>query len=159
MEQTTEESSVQIFGTLTVVVGLPGSGKSTYIKSLVETNPQLSVYDDYQGEAYDNDHDPRLSKHFGSLASDLKQAKHVVVSDIRYCVPYELNSFLAAILSVVPNVRIELKYFENNPKACRQNILARNREERVDKELELLDKLSDSYTLLTIEHLLVKNSS
>lgn len=153
MEQTTEDFASQPLGILTIIVGLPGSGKSTYIKALVEADSHLSVYDDYQGEAYDNDSDPRLSKHFGPLVSDLKRAKSVVVSDIRYCVPHELNVFLGAVLSVAPDVRIELKYFENNPEACEKNILARNREDRVEKELELLEKLSSGYVVPVIEYL------
>jgi len=155
MEHTTENFTSQPLGTLTIIIGLPGSGKSTYIKYLVEADPQIRVYDDYQGEAYRNDSDPRLSKYFGSLVSDLKQAKSVVVSDIRYCVPHELNLFLGVVLSAAPDVRIKLKYFENNPEACKRNILARNREDRVGEELELLEKLSGGYVVPVIEHLKV----
>ena len=157
MEKTTEDFSSRPLGQLIIVIGLPGSGKTTYIKSLMETDQQISVYDDYQGKSYNKDHDPLLSKHFGSLVSDLRQAKRVVVSDIRYCVPHELNTFLAAILSSAPDVRINLKYFENNPEACKQNILARSREGRVEKELELLSKLSSGYIVPTTEYFPVSN--
>lgn len=155
MEHTTEDFTSQPLGTLTIIIGLPGSGKSTYTESLVDADPQICVYDDYQGEAYRNDSDPRLSKYFGPLVSDLKQAKSVVVSDIRYCVPHELNLFLGVVLSAAPDVRIKLKYFENNPEACKRNILARNREDRVEEELELLKKLSSGYVVPVIEHLKV----
>lgn len=153
MGQTTEDFTSQPLGILTIIIGLPGSGKSTYIKSLVAADPQICVYDDYQGEAHSNDSDPRLSKHFGPLVSDLKQAKSVVVSDIRYCVPHELNLFLGVVLSAAPDVRIELKYFENDPAACKKNILARNRDDRVEEELELLEKLSSGYVVPVIERL------
>ncbi|MFZ3009952.1 MAG: AAA family ATPase [Candidatus Microsaccharimonas sp.] len=159
MEQKAEDFSTQALGTLTIVIGLPGSGKTTYINNLADQNSQLSIYDDYQGEAYNNDSDPRLSKHFGELVGNLKKAKNVIVSDIRYCIPHELNVFLGTVLSAAPNVRIELKYFENNPEACRKNILFRNRENRVDQELELLNKLTSGYVLPSIEHLTVHVSA
>lgn len=159
MEQVTKNISTQTLGLLTILVGLPGSGKSTYIAKLIKSNPDLSVYDDYQGEAYGDDSDPRLSKHFGPLVHDLKNVKSVIVSDIRFCIPRELNIFLSAILSAEPDVRIAFTYFENNPDACRKNILARNREDRIEKELDLLEKLSASYEIPVVEHLRVYDSS
>jgi len=158
MDQPVDKFTIQPLGTLTIVVGLPGSGKSTYIHSLTESNSNLSVYDDYQGESYEKSDDPRLSKHFKPLTQDLMQAKRVIVSDIRYCIPRELNAFLAAVLNVAPNVQIEFTFFENNPEACRRNIIARNRPDRVEKELELLKKLSAGYSVPAIEGLKVYDS-
>ena len=149
MHQNNVHISTEV-GKLLIVIGLPGSGKTTYIQSFVKDNPEYSVYDDYQGETYNHDSDPRLSKHFGSLVSTLKQAKSAVVSDIRYCVSYELNLFLAAILSSAPDTRIEFIYFENNPELCKQNVYARAREGRIERELELIDQLSPIYSPIVV---------
>lgn len=137
--------------TLIIIVGMPGSGKSTFIENLCKQNPSLSAYDDFQGQAFNDDSDPRLSKHFGPLVADLKSKKTVVVSDVRYCIPAELNAFLSAILGVEPNVILSFKYFENKPEICKQNVIARNRESRVDAELELIDKLSAHYKIPDID--------
>jgi hypothetical protein len=146
-------------GTLILFVGLPGSGKSSYIQELGERNPSFSIYDDFQGQAYNHDPDPRLSKHFGPLVSDLKSGKTAVVSDIRYCAPKELNIFLSAVLSAVPNVLLQFKYFENQPEQCKENVRTRNREGRLEQELELIDNLSESYYIPPIENIPVYNRS
>ena len=137
--------------TLIIVVGMPGSGKSTYIEELTKNNPTSTLYDDYQGKAYNNDHDPRLSKHFGPLVSDLKQGKTVIVSDIAYCVPNELGIFLGMILGSAPNVVLDFKYFINDPEQCKKNVLQRNRDGRVQKELDLIDKLTKHYKLPSVQ--------
>lgn len=137
--------------TLIIIVGMPGSGKSTFIEKLVKNNPTFCFYDDYQGEAFNDDHDPRLSKHFGPLVSDLLQGKTVIVSDIAYCVPNELGIFLGMILNIAPNVVLDFKYFTNDPEQCKRNVLQRNREDRLQKELELIDKLTKHYKVPTVE--------
>ena len=147
----------QQYGHLIIIVGLPGSGKSTYMELLRTDNPDFSFFDDYQGSAYGEDSDPRLSKHFGSLASDLKRGKTAVVSDIRYCEPGELNLFLSVVLNAAPNVTLAFRYFENAPEVCRENVTKRDREVRVEKELELIDRLSKSYAIPTVEILSVHN--
>src|SRR5688572_5601278 len=78
-----EAHTPEVSGNLKIIIGLPGSGKTAYINSLVQKNTEFIVYDDYQGKSYGDDSDPRLSRHFGPLINDLKKGKTVIVSDIR----------------------------------------------------------------------------
>lgn len=114
---------------------------------LIEENPEFTMYDDYQGQAYNSEHDPRLSKHFGPLVADLLSGKTVIVSDIVYCLPKELGVFIGAILSVTPNVTLDFRYFNNDPDQCRKNVITRSRPDRVERELELIDKLTKHYEI------------
>lgn len=141
----------QKYGHLIVVVGLPGSGKTTYMQSLQVSNPAYVLFDDYQGKAYNSDPDPRLSEHFGHLVSVLKQGQTAVVSDVRYCDSGERNAFLGAILNAAPNVALSFTYFQNNPDLCKANIQARGREDRVRDELVLVDELTRLYAVPSIE--------
>lgn len=146
-----EKFEVKNPGTLMIIIGLPGSGKSTYIEKFREKHTSCSTYDDYQGGALGDDPDPRLSKHYSFLVRDLKDGRTVLVSDVRYCIPSELNAFLSAVVGTAPNTILVFKYFENNPELCKQNVMSRNREGRVERELELIDNLSSNYYPLGLE--------
>jgi len=138
----------EVYGNLTVVIGMPGSGKTTYMKSVLVENPEVLLFDDYQNESYDDDGDPKRSKYYKTLIEGLKQGKTALVSDIRYCSQYELNLFLSAVLSAAPNSHVEYRYFENNPDKCRANVITRGRaKDRIEKELEWIEKLSVQYSV------------
>lgn len=137
--------------TLIIVIGLPGSGKSMCIEDILKGDPEATQYDDYQGGAYADNSDPRLSRNYGPLLIDLKHGKTSVVSDVRYCVPGELGKFLGAVLSVVPNVVLDFRYFVNDPEQCKKNVVQRDREDRVEEELKLIDELTKLYKVSTTE--------
>lgn len=132
---------------LIVVVGLPGSGKTTYMQALKDDGEITEFFDDFQAEAYSKEKDPRLSRWYGPLLAALKQNKTVAVSDIRYCVTAELHVFLAAVLDVVPETKLDVRYFENNPEACEQNIKARARKERIELELQFVREHAPEYEI------------
>ena len=69
------------------------------------------------------------------------------MSDIRYCLEPELKKLLSAITDVIPQVEIELHCFENNPKACIENIKRERPPERVERELKLIAELSSKYKI------------
>jgi hypothetical protein len=141
---------------LYIIGGLPGSGKTHYLGELAADKKVAAYYDDYQKKAYGKDHDPRLSRHFGPLLSKLKRGQNMAVSDILFCQDGYLNLFLESILSVLPELEIELHFFENNPDKSTKNVTRRGRpKEIMDKELKFTAINSPNYKLPMIKRLKV----
>lgn len=130
---------------LIIIVGLPGSGKTTHMQQLLEDGEIAAFYDDFQARAIEHDKNPRLSRHFAPLVTDLRRGKSIAASDIRYCMQPELNRFLAAVIDAVPDFAIDIRYFENDPKKCAVNVRQRGRENLVDHELGLIAEFSENY--------------
>ena len=129
---------------LTVVIGMPGSGKTTYTKQLLKNGEIESFYDDFQAKAPEKDKNPYLSRHYSSAVSDLRLGKNVAISDIRYCVQRELNLLLAAILNAVPDIELDLRYFKNEPDKCKANVVKRA-SASTELQLKLIDEYSPQY--------------
>ena len=142
---------------LIIVIGMPGSGKTTYLERLLQNKTITEFYDDYQGHTYDGQLDPRLSKYYTPLLTRLKRGKTLAVSDIRYCLHEELNRFVQAILEVAPETLLEFCYFENDPQSCKKNVKKRARTDRVERELRLIDEYAPRYTIPAVQVLKVKS--
>ena len=48
---------------------------------------------------------------------------------------------------VSKDVKINFVCFENNPESCKINILKRNREGRVEREIQFIDEVSLNYVI------------
>lgn len=134
---------------LTIIAGLPGSGKSTYINSHVYD----TLYDDFfvtqpsddTAKTLDDNKDPLKNARFAELVDELLSGKWVVVSDIMFCIPLHRNTFLSAVLSRAKEVELEFVMFENNPEAATVNVQSRGRADRVEEELKLIGEISERY--------------
>ncbi len=75
--------------TLYIIVGLPASGKSTYIKKLKKENGISLAYDDFFGHKKKN---KKYSEK--EIVRELRKAKSLVVADIQFCDQSVLIKFL-----------------------------------------------------------------
>jgi len=137
--------------TITIIIGLPGSGKSTYIKNNSDKFKNAVICDDYHKSSYDHSHEFKDSVYYQDLQKALKNSKDVVLTDIIWCKAERLKILEKEINAIINKlkliVNIKFVYFENNPNACKINILKRNRTETVEKELKLVNELSKGYTI------------
>lgn len=140
--------------TITIIIGLPGSGKSTYIKNNSEKFKNAVICDDYEKSTDNHKHSHifRESIYFQDIRNALINGKDVVLSDIAWCRPERLEILKEDIKNILEELGISAKiasvYFENNPEACKINIIKRNRrKEKVEREIRLVDKLSSVYVV------------
>jgi len=137
---------------LHIVIGMPGSGKTTYLKKILSEGAIDCYFDDYQnGAPRENGpdsratSDPRLSPNYPKVMAAMVAGQNVAIADIRYCVPEEEKLICDFAAAEFPDVAIVLTYFANDPDACRHNVRLRNREERVERELRHIDNMTLQY--------------
>lgn len=137
---------------LIIIAGLPGAGKTTYLQQLKKLGEVDWFYDDFQDRSFGKSPDPRHSRYYGSLIKHLKHQKTIAVADIRYCVPSNVHQLLAVIRAKLPlqDAAIELRYFQNDPKACLANAQVRASLTTRDfsYETELINDYTRRYVVL-----------
>jgi hypothetical protein len=144
-------------GKLIVVVGMPGSGKSTYKERLMKDGEIDVAFDDYQGEAYNDSGDPHVSKNYGPMLAALKDGQRILVTDIIFCEEAALHKFLVAVFEVLPDIYVEFRYFENAPEKCIQNARKHQRStETIEKEINFIQAHATTYRIPKMAELEVK---
>ncbi len=132
-------------GTLIIVVGLPGAGKSTKLQEIRSSLTGLSI-EDFHGNAFGDSPAVKDSRHYRALLEALHAGHSCAIADIEFCDPVRRDRLHQAIVAELPELQIEWIYFENAPKKCESNIRLRNRQ-RVDKDLQALADLADRYVI------------
>ncbi len=135
---------------ITIIVGLPGAGKTTLFKKIKRKCTGLCV-DDFIAEVVSNSPIER-SKHFNDsvhylpLIKALRKGQSCLIADIVFCdtlVRHEVETILS---KDIPGLTIEWLFFKNSPLACRKNVLKRRRATHA-RELELIRVLSKKYVI------------
>ena len=134
--------------TVTILIGLPGSGKSEYLKSAHQRGEP--TFDDFHANAIENSHAFENSRQRDPLKAALAAGKDCRVSDIAFCNAAHLRSVIAGIIALgcelgTP-VTVELLYFANDPLACKDNVQRRNRDS-LPKELAMIEALTTLYVI------------
>jgi hypothetical protein len=131
---------------LTVVIGLPGSGKTRYLDSLVRDGVVANEHarDDYHAHAPDMR--PESSLHFAELVSALTAGETCVIADVSFCYDDQLETVLAALRAQIPDLAVQHVYFANDPKSCAENVESdTTRNDRDARRAKIAD-LSQRYT-------------
>lgn len=134
---------------ITIIIGLPGSGKTTYIQNNFGDLYNTIICDDYHKSTPSRSHNFIDSLYYSDLNKALSANKNIVLSDIAWCKKDRRDLLLYEIDKLIKelgvNPKIEFIYFENNPTACKNNVIKRGRNDRVERELEFIDIWSKEY--------------
>lgn len=132
------------------LIGLPGSGKSSYIKEKYSNRNLFSTYDDVKRNAVINNGDFAYSSCYPEIITLMREGtKNIVISDIDFCKDCELKkvkeiiNWWASQFSLV--YQIKSIFFKNDPEQCKLNLnvdTTRNNQSRI----ESINKYSQNYT-------------
>ena len=109
---------------LTIIVGLPGSGKSEYLRNHSSKFEGNCVSDFH---AWSKEVSLQASRHFRVVKKTLEAGKNCLIEDVAFCDPRHRISIENAILAIIHDVEIEWIYFANDLKRCLANIERRHR--------------------------------
>lgn len=132
-------------GRLTIIVGLPGSGKSHLLQEFQRAVPGL-IADDYMARSLGDRPGFEYSRYRTCLVEALSIGKDCAVSDITFCRAERRDEFAQSIGREVPGVQIRWIFFEKRPDLCKQNVIRRARE-AAEREKRNIDELSAVYSV------------
>jgi predicted kinase len=102
---------------ITIIVGLPGSGKSHLGRRMVEGDEDAIFLDDLSVIGGIDE----LQRTISVLGPD-----HIVIADAFLCRSHDRAKAREWLRGNAPGCEVEWVYFENDPSKCRANVLRRN---------------------------------
>lgn len=132
---------------LTIICGLPGSGKSKWIEDHKSEFPGC-VSDDFHADSKDYDSALRKSRDFHELKKALQDGQNSCIADIAYCDLARRETITRELEGIRGEMDFEIRWvaFEKHPDACLLNILkdpkrtGESRYDRIRKVMELYGK-------------------
>lgn len=109
---------------ITLLIGMPGSGKTTYGEALAKKSDAI-FYDDF-------------SK-FHCINS-IKFAEEIIIADICFCDAAILKEAESKLLKKFPDSEITKLYFKNQPDRCRANVLKRSDGRHVEPTIKKYER-------------------
>lgn len=122
---------------ITMLVGLPGSGKSTFGNKIINNETNVIFLDDITV--------------IGGI-KELNKAvefgwENILVADVFLCRPIDRNKAINWLNKNAKNYEVEWIYFENAPEKCYANVLRRNANGDSRKVNELIRELTKLYVI------------
>mgnify|MGYP001117410672 CR=1 FL=1 len=101
---------------VTIIAGLPGSGKSTYMgKYIKEKGGFWYIVDDYNSSMLE------------FTKERIHEKQNIIISSIDFCKKATLVEFKEMLETEFKDLDIDIIYFENNPHKCIENLIERSR--------------------------------
>ena len=124
-----------------IIVGLPGSGKTTFAKAYKELSEQKMemaiVFDDIVGNSTYNDFINTISN---------QSMKNIIITDPRFCIENVFGGFVNKIENFIQKEKIKIVLFENNKEKCLTNLKSREKNQsQFEKFAKSLNNLSKQY--------------
>jgi|SRR5580658_6945634 hypothetical protein len=132
-------------GKLTIIVGLPGAGKSTEVKRMRPSITGLCI-EDFHANAMQDSPAVKDSRHYRALIEALQGGHDCVAADIAFCDPKRRMNFEQAIIQDVPTVHMSCKYFQKDYAKCENNIRRRD-QKNSEPALEKLREFFPKYVI------------
>ncbi len=124
-----------------MIVGLPGSGKTTWGSSFVKENPNSFFIDDIS----------IVTKNAKEYLEKLKKenifCENLLISDVFFCQKEVREKATQVIKEVFQESQIKLVFFENNIEKCNKNVEQRTKLGDDRKVSELIISLSKKYSI------------
>lgn len=116
---------------ITLLIGLPGSGKTTYAHSISDCD--TVILDDVK---------------YNDIPKDI-EAGHLIFTNPNMCEQSYKDKYIRKIKHLYPVSKTKEIYFENNPELCLENALRREREKTGNSNyIELsVERLAKVYTI------------
>jgi predicted kinase len=131
------------------LIGLPGSGKSSYIEENYSKNNLYRSFDDVKGDAVLNNGDFAYSKHYPKIVKLMEEGKkNIVISDIHFCRNDNLKKAKEIINWWINHNHLDYQiksiFFKNNPNQCKKNISG-DGTRNIQSRIASVDKYSQDY--------------
>lgn len=110
-------------GILSVVCGLPGSGREEYLAD--EWRRGGHAFDGYHHAAIGHDPHPMSSRYAGTVLRILEAGGTVTISDVAFCSGEVRDRVIGEFRRRMPDLLVQTIGFANDPAQCRRNVVAR----------------------------------